>query len=202
MHLNDLLENTSSLPLLVVDIQPAYSSHFTFDTFRFFHYIELYKKPILWMYNSDEDGMTEDSRNSMIEWFYEHELDISEKNNITLYSKGYGNFRDWMDHGIDRNIILTVIRKMIKDKAHDHRELFNQDEEQLIKYYDSLVGDIADAEYMASSSFHLCYFCIPTLTKYKKYNVCGGGRNECLEEVLLMLDALGIKYNLINEFVY
>lgn len=34
------------------------------------------------------------------------------------------------------------------------------------------------------------------------FYLCGGGRDECLKEVMLMCNALNIKYKLIDKFIY
>ena len=40
------------------------------------------------------------------------------------------------------------------------------------------------------------------LLKWSGADICGGGLNECLEEVLILADAMRIKFNIVRQFVY
>jgi len=202
MRLQDLICESTNQPLVIVDIQPAYSKYIGFNIHQFFSFVGNYKGKILWMYNSEEEGFTEDSQHSMVEWLYDNNLDIHEHSNIKLFSKGYGNFRSWIDYGIDDDIIIQVIRELVAQNKNDSRELFGRDEDKIDKYFAALGMAEDDIQMAKDDAIHLAYVCIPTLKSYNNCTLVGGGRNECLAEMVLLFDALRIKYKLLNQFIY
>ncbi len=54
----------------------------------------------------------------------------------------------------------------------------------------------------ANDPIGLPEFDIKKLYKFDGCDICGGGRNECLKEITLLLDAMTIEYNIVSSFVY
>ena len=91
--------------------------------------------PKLMFVNADRDGMTDDTIDS-IKQYWEEEVGYADSedddyyesainwNTYTIVDKGYGYFRDWMDQGIDEHVIIRVIRLMYQQQVSDSRMLF------------------------------------------------------------------------------
>jgi hypothetical protein len=184
-------------PLIIVDIQPAYSracNHIITENFQ--RLLETHNR-ILWFYNGEELGI-DDKPFDILNWLVEDhglDYDILEElfHKIEFKEKGYGYLREFIDDGISNNIIIKILREMIIKRVHDSRDL-NLEE---------LLGD----DYNLVDHLENIYFndVEISLSQLKQFNNCyivGGGKDECLAEILIIMNAFNIKYTILKEFVY
>ncbi len=177
--------------LIVVDIQPAYSKYF--PTLDLKEFVKLVKKQdeVLYLYNGTNTGLSEDSEESIKDWLYD--LGIRTQDHITFYDKGYAFFRGWMDYGIDDWTIIDVAKLMMDKKIYDSRDLESSDLEPIISLDDIpqhdplFIPDLAD---------------LNSICKFNHSLICGGGRNECLKEIELLLGSLDISTQKVERLIY
>ena len=86
---------------------------------------------------------------------------------------------------------------MIKNHKYDVRDIDENDLKNIIGDED-LIREILDERiYLGLPQFDL-----NVLKKFNGASICGGGRNECLAEVQILLAAMKIKTKVINKYVY
>lgn len=197
-----ILEYNNSKNLIIVDIQPAYADFLTktIDLEDFAKYLSQSTGKILLFVNADESGLSEDSYHEILSWYEElfDAIDEPYSNNfvkrLSYYDKGYGYLRGWMDEGVDDSVIIKAIRKMYKEKVTSSDDLFDGDINQLEEFldYDGLPQDTISVEWLS----------IAQLKKFSGSYIAGGGKNECLKEVQLMMSAFNIKATELSDFIY
>lgn len=190
MKFFNLLESMNG-SLVVVDVQPSYKKYIHFNIFNFVQFMSKYSR-ILVLFNGPELGMENQEE---ILWFYlENGFPEEEVHKLTFFEKGYAFFRDLIDACWAREDILKIIKFMIKKNYYDIRQLTENDIKAL--KISELTMDVLENH----------GFYIPELRKilptWNKSDICGGGFQECLNEVILLSEALNLKMNLIKEFVY
>lgn len=187
--------------LIVVDIQPDYSKniHFLPEFAQFLINTVKQRKKIIYFYNGQEVGGSDDAH-SIIFWLLEslnyEEEEMDEvygllMHNIIWIDKGYGFFRNWMDQDVSDDVIIKVIRLMVIKKINDSRQL---DEEEL--------NNLGVCSSLYQDGIHLPNISLNQLKQFNGSYLCGGGRDECLKEVQLLMNAFNIKYTLLNRFIY
>lgn len=197
-----ILESYSGNILVCVDIQPSYKDFLTFDTYKFGQFLnESSFNQIIYLFNGPDLGMEDSSEISS--WLFE-ECGVEEDvlNNITFFEKGYSFFRYLMDEGVDEDSIVSIIRYMYNNGFNDSRDLSEEDWNEYVSQNQNLNSEEI-REYLEDSPD--CIY-MPELmnfmSNYNNISICGGGRNECLYEVEIALEALEKNYKEINEFIY
>lgn len=186
-----LLQEGNNRPCVVVDVQPAYDSAICRKIIRF---ISNHKGPVLLYINGDNTGLTEDTIDSVKEYWEDYGFDPDEwDNRVEIIDKGFGYLRAWMDLGVDAASIIKAIRIMYQEKITDSRD-FGE-----VEKWKEVLDDDAIPEYDPIS---VNWLNIKKLREYNKCYLMGGGRNECLEEVALMMNAFNIKYRKIDSLIY
>jgi len=209
MRFQELTEGRNT-PCIIVDIQPAYDGQYmTFDKQALGDFLKKQKGPNLMFVNADETGMTEDNvEHEIVPWWDEEILGLDENDEpdysfwdrTRIEDKGYGYLRGWMDMGVESSIIIKTIREMYQQKVNDSRELF-PDEEDYSYAMEQFLGDAWKDE-MADDMISVEWTSVAQLKRYSGCYIMGGGREECLREVELLMNAFNIKYKRIEEFVY
>lgn len=197
-----VLENYSGNILMCVDIQPSYENFFSFDKYEFGQLLNNNNyNQIIYLYNGPDLGM--EGEDEIISWLYnecEVEEDVIDK--IIFFEKGYAFFRYLMDNYVDETSIVSIIQFMIKNGFVDSRDLSEEDWNEYVTQNKNVQSEEV-REYLENNEDAIF---IPDLIDFlKKYNnisICGGGKDECLYEVEIALEALGKKYKEINEFIY
>ncbi len=193
-----------NIPLIVVDVQPAYERWITpkFHPGYLATVMNQHRGPVLMFVNADEQGLTEDTKESVFQWWYEYGLDEEtwDSPNFTYYDKGFGYLRDWMDAGKSPRAIIQAIRFMFQMKEYDSRSFFDEYDEEVGERFMEIIGD-EWSPWMEDSPLIVNWVGIDLLRRHSGY-ICGGGRDECLREVTLMMNAFNIKYKLLEGFVY
>lgn len=198
MHITDLrrpLAEGSTTPIIVVDIQPAYEPHINIDVHSLAEMLNQHQGKILMLVNADREGLTQDTADSIGEWWLDAGLNpqLWRNHRMTYYDKGYGYMRAWMDAGISPAAIIRIIRVMFQQRKYDSRDL---DPDLLVQ----TVGDEWE-DWMKDDPLIVNWIGIDLLREHQGY-ICGGSRNECLREVTLMMNAFNLKYKIMERFVY
>ena len=198
-----LLEGTTKKELIIVDIQPDYKKYITFNMGSFVDFLnKSYKKyeRILYLYNGRETvGL--DDQGSITEWLVEYGLDEEVLNIVEFYDKGYAFLRNAMDQGIDEDEIVHLLEYMSSNDLNDSRDL---DEDNWIEFSRLYPKDIDIKEYLQGNEDSINIPDVLERIKYIKNNfqICGGGKTECLAEVLILIKLCKKRYSLLPQFVY
>lgn len=190
--------------LLIIDVQKNFNSAFNHD------FVERIKKEslnyshvfYLWDNLNDEnyyDQLPEEFLGEFNPETEEYDNNIYES--FIPLTKQFGFFRWLMNLGYERELIVSFIKFMIENKVNDSRailenpELFNDFKERFKNTSLEKINLKSDC------------LIIPDLKEdiqviNNGVKVCGGGRDACLEEVCLLLDALDIEYTIIDSLTY
>lgn len=199
MKIKDLqiLIESKNTPVVVVDVQPAYYpviQNSRLDVSRLMEFLNQQQGPILMLINADETGITEDTKNSCIEFWVEHGLLEDTLNRIRIFDKGYGYFRAWMDNGISPSTVIRVVRALYQHKVNDSRDLD-------LTRLKEIVGN-EWKEWMEDDPITVEWLSVSLLKQFNNCYICGGGEEECLAEVQLLMNAFNIKYKTMKNFIY
>lgn len=198
-----LLEGTTKKELVIVDIQPDYKKYITFNMGSFVDFLnKSYKKyeRILYLYNGRETvGL--DDQGSITEWLVEYGLDEEVLNIVEFYDKGYAFLRNAMDQGINEDEIVHLLEYMSSNDLNDSRDL---DEENWNEFSRLYPKDIDIKEYLQDNEDSINIPDVLERIKYIKNNfqICGGGKTECLAEVLILIKLCKKRYSILPQFVY
>jgi hypothetical protein len=211
MRASEIIESRST-PVIVVDVQPEYSGMNDGDESAVFpqiiNFVNQQTGPVLMFVNAEDQGLTGDSVQG-IKLYWEdtvRELSGDEENTapinwsrFTIVDKGYGYFRSWMDYGIEPSIIIATIRELYAQKKTDSGELQFPPFNQRTTQQSLIMGAI---EEMADDPLSVEWTSVAQLKRFSGAYIVGGGRNECLREVELLMNAFNIKYKRIDSLVY
>lgn len=198
-----LLEGTTKKELVIVDIQPDYKKYITFNMGSFVDFLnKSYKKyeRILYLYNGRET-VGSDDQGSITEWLVEYGLDEEVLNIVEFYDKGYAFLRNAMDQGINEDEIVHLLEYMSSNDLNDSRDL---DEDNWIEFSRLYPKDVDIKEYLQDNEDSINIPDVLERIKYIKNNfqICGGGKTECLAEVLILIKLCKKRYSLLPQFVY
>jgi hypothetical protein len=161
--------------LIVIDIQPQYSSFIPYSVYDNLAGLIKNHDNILWYYNGLDVGI-DDQPQDILEMIYDY-LDEDDLSKIEFVEKSYAFFRNRMDRGDDPDDIIKFLRKMQKLGIHDSREIDNDE----------------------SGFMHIPDITIPT---WKSANICGGGDRECLAEMEIFFSLNKIKTKRMPGAIY
>lgn len=183
--------------VIVVDVQPIYQNSIHFDMQEFIEFLDQQGK-ILYFFNGP-DTVGGDSKEQILDWLINEgipsPLYYKLKSKDTLWiDKGYGFLRSWMDMGADEGFIKQAIRFMMSKRENDSRDI--EPEVWMDKFpndYDRKFDD--DPIYLPDIP-------INTLKTWSGSYMLGGGRNECLKEMQILMSIFNIKYKLVRKFTF
>lgn len=197
MRYNELFEKFDrNRPCIVVDVQPAYTGGLRWID-ELMKFLNNQRGSILMFINAEDTGLTIDTREDVIEYWTDS--GFTDWKRVEIVDKGYGFFRGWMDSGVDDGIIIRVIREMYRQGVTDSRELFGGEDSE---DYVTDMKNLGVPEEVLVDPIIVEWTSISQLKKYDGGYIMGGGRNECLREVELLMNAFNIKYRRIERFVY
>lgn len=185
--------------LLIIDIQNNYKQHIG-------HYVinnlpEMASKfgTVYYLYDNING---EEFHDQLLEEWIDNESFI---NSLNIRSKNYGFFRDFMDTGIDIDEMVHLIKFMLEEKIYDIRDCQNSDNPELTQKFEE---KFKNYEFF-NLKFDSHSFWIPDdLVKFLQEDISdgvvlvGGGLEQCLREVELLLQALEIDYTIDHSFTY
>ena len=139
-------------------------------------------------------------------WCNRSELTESEQlinwSRFQIVDKGYGYFRTWMDEGVNPAVIIKVIRTLYANKVNDTRLLFGGEDDP---GYEDAMRKLVGPEFkdwMLADPITTEWTSIAQLKRFNGAYIVGGGRDECLREVELLMNVFNIKYKRIDSLVY
>lgn len=222
MRAKEFIVEGRSHPVIVVDVQPEYCGD-NHICERIIHFVNDQTGPILMFVNAENMGQTGDTVQSIKAWwdeqlcpdeeryFYDEESDEYIENpdcpkinwnRFEIVDKGYGYLRSWMDMGTSPAAIIRTIREMYQQKVDDSRELFGgETNEEYIDRMQKLLGN-EFKEYHLDDPLIVNWISVAQLKRFNGAYIVGGGREECLREVELLMNAFNIKYKRIDSLVY
>lgn len=198
MKVNDIISENISTNLLVVDVQPAYDWWCRDIAPRIMQLLNTHTGKKYCLYNAE--GMTEDDKYSVIEYYLDYGLRQDQVENIQFVEKSYGFFREWMDRSVTERIIIKTIRAMVQHRVNNSRDLdvdivlTKQEQERGLKLWG--IDWEEDGIYMPN------FMPISILKQISPFLMCGGAREQCLKEIELLCNAFNIKYKRIDSLIY
>ncbi len=120
---------------------------------------------------------------------------------VTIDNKGYGYLRGWMDN-IPDSIIIKAIREMYRQNVTQSGDLFGGNQEQFNAFFQILIDDDNELRFMWEDTISIEWTSVAQLKRFTGAYLMGGGCNECLKEVTLLMNAFNIKYKAIDKFIY
>lgn len=186
--------------IIVVDVQPMYEQFINFEIEDFNKFLKE-QGNILYYYNGP-DTVGVDSERDIIQWLCEYSGDwdeelytkLTNKRQTIWYDKGYAFFRNWMDMGADIGFIKKAIRFMLKNKVWDSREIEPEVWEKEFSH------DWSDDFEM--DNINIPDIPLNILKKFSGSYIVGGGKNECLKEVQILMSAFNIKAKVVRDFIF
>lgn len=197
-----LINEASNRPCIIVDVQPEYTGINDGDELPWIEDMMNFlntKSKILAFVNAEDDGLTADTIPKIKEYWRDNSF--TNWNNIEFVDKGYGYFRTWMDEGISEKMIIKTIRLLYKEKKDDSRDLFPNNYEEDMKRFFENNNEVFD-DIVLDDPLIINWTSVKKLKEFNNCYIMGGGINECLREVELLMNAFNIKYKRIQEFTY
>lgn len=176
--------------LVICDVQPAYAKNIHFMD-EFANFINEYQD-ILVLFNGPDLGM--DRKMDIGNWYLRNKVPRQKILNMKWHEKNYGFFRDAMDSCWARESIIRIVRFMVYKKYTDIRQCTKQDVKRI--GVDELVFKNIENHFIGIPDLRW------VLPKWNNADICGGGFNECLDEVLILAEALRLNLNIVHQFVY
>jgi hypothetical protein len=203
MRANEIISEDLSHPCIVVDVQPEYYDYAPQICRKIIKFVNYQIGPILMFVNADRDGMTNDSIDEIMAFWQENRFGDEQWHRVTIDDKGFGWFRAWMDNlGTPDSLIIKVIRRMYQEKVNDSRMLFGGEKSPEYKEkFKEFCGEHFE-DWMLTDQIITNWTSVAQLKKFNGAYIMGGGRNECLREVELLMNAFNIKYKRIDSLVY
>ena len=210
MKANEFIIEGKNHPCIVIDVQPEYSGSNENQIFvKIIEFVNNQTGPVLMFVNAEETGVSGDSVQD-IKLYWEDTIrgeDYDWENPIdwgrfTIVDKGYGYFRTWMDLNISPALIIKTIRLLYQERVNDTRLLFGGEDSP---EYEEAMKKWAGKEYqdwMLNDPIIIEWTSVAQLKRFNGAYIVGGGRNECLREVELLMSAFNIKYKRINNLIY
>lgn len=196
-------EHLNNKTLINIDIQPEYKKWITFDIIEWTNMVNKHTGTIVFLYNGRDMGYGSESE--YIQWLFEIGIDENIIDSSIFFEKSYGFFR-YMMGNVDDQAIVNLVKFMIKHKLNDSRDLVYLDINHNTKFWDEFIDEYGDYEVRELMEITDDSIYVPELVDFlKNYNniiICGGGRNECLKEVEIALQAIDKPYDTYEEFVY
>ena len=198
-YFNKLQILSESSTLIVVDVQPGHKSHITFDLQDFTEYLNDYDGVIYYVFHGVDLGY--EDVDALQEWLLDNGVNEDKLNHINFIEKSYGWLRDAIDsYDVDNTETVEILKYMMENDIQDSRDI--GDEDKFKENFPNLSD--ATCEHFGNESTSIYLSDIIDDLKYINSTgiIIGGGKDECLLEVELTLEALGKKYSRYNKFIY
>lgn len=223
MRAKEFITEGTSFPVIAVDVQPEYAHYGDNASIceKIVTFVGVKQTgPVLMFVNAEDTGISGDTIDSIKKYWddvitggddnahYDEENDeylpVNSPinwNRFTIVDKGFGHFRSWMDQGIPDSEIIKTIRLMYQTKVTDSRELFGGQDSDT---YEQGIRNLLGPDYLIGldDPITIGWVRLAQLKKFSGAYLVGGGRNECLREVELLMNAFNLKYKRIDSLVY
>lgn len=180
-------------PLLIVDVQPAYKSAFRGGLVQdILEHIATVPDDTPVFIVSVCHELSGDTREDILGFWLDSGMDEAMFDRVTFIEKEYAFFRGWMDNGVPDEEIVATGKRLVELGIYDSRDLAESD---LAMYAPSAI-DLSDCMFLPTplgldSRYHNAL-----------WHVCGGGDAECLKEVELWMDVVGIEHTRLDDLTY
>lgn len=197
---NPIIEFPKNDKLIVVDIQPQYAKAMPFSIEQFAKTLRVFQGEILYFFNGSAMGL--DKKEDLVNWYMSSLNDYSDEfrnflRNITWIEKGFGWLRDSMDEGFNTEDIQIIFLYLLARKYWTTMELKDEEIESLL-IDEKLKEKLRNKEHVLA----VPNFDINILKNFDGATICGGAKNECLKELMIIMDALDLKYIKFEPFIY
>lgn len=197
----EFLSEGRNHPVIVVDVQPEYCQGIEYICEPIMEFVANQTGPVLMFVNAENTGVSGDSLDDIM-WYWELGAPDMDWSRVEIVDKGFGYFRSWMDRGENPASIIKVIREMYRQKVSDSRDLFGGENHP---DYDENMRELAGHAFRPfdlDDSLTINWTSVAQLKRFSGSYLVGGGRNECLREVELLMNAFNIRYKKIEKFIY
>lgn len=223
MRATEFLTEGRAHPVIVVDVQPEYCGIADGDEnptcVDIIKFVANQTGPVLMFVNAEETQVSLDSLGDIMHYWEETLTDYDSEemtdrplgvpppspinwNRFEIVDKGYGYLRSWMDRGVSSAAIIRTIREMYQQRVNDSRSLFGGEfSDDYHTKMRALLGS-EHREFDLDDALIVNWTSVAQLKRYSGAYLVGGGRNECLREVELLMNAFNIKYKRIDSLVY
>ena len=213
MRAKDFLIEGRNHPVICVDVQPEYcgindgdESSVCVDIIDFVAIKQT--GPVLMFVNAEDQGLTGDTVIGVKQYWEDTVREITNNYDneqpvnwlrFQIVDKGYGYLRSWMDSGIDPAVIIAAVRELYLQKKSDSRDLVFPPFNQRTTKQSLIMGAM---EELGDDPLIVNWTSVSQLKRFSGAYIVGGGRNECLREVELLMNAFNISYKRIDSLVY
>ena len=181
--------------ILSVDVQPAYRRDGDFDLAEYVDMLRRHDGDIFFMYN--EKDLSGDTQEDIISWLKdEGGMEEALVTRIHFIEKDYGWLRPPIDCCMEHEDIVQTLKVMIDERVSDSRD-FEEDEIDSM----DISSDMKEFLLEFCDPLFLPHF-MPRLEKLDNFILVGGGAEQCLLEVKLLLDAMDKRYVADHKFIY
>ncbi len=187
-----------NLGVLVIDLQPAYALSSTSSISRYlmrdvlaFLQAQPEDVRIVVVYVNEE--LSGDTQEDVRGFWAEHGASNELLERCDWVEKSYAFARGWMDNGVSHDDIVEVLRRMRSLRLTDSRDFEAGQLEALSAEGSALLDPLflePDLEQL-----------LPRLRE-RSWQTCGGGRDECLREVELVLQSANVSYERLDTLTY
>lgn len=182
--------------LVIVDVQPGYDEDKNYGCENILHQtlekINSTDQRIICFYVGPELGG--DSKDDVMFYYLKNGIDEFKLSKIHFIEKDFGFLRNWMDIGINEDVIINTVAYM-KANNLNNTDNFSEQDWQMATCGEHKKNPILQQEMINFPYFHHKVFDKPEIDNIE---IIGGGRFECLLEIDLYLKGLG-KTTTINE---
>lgn len=198
MRIAEILTESRYNSTLVVDVQPAYNRWCSKIAPGVANLLNQQANNRIVLFNAE--GLTDDTKQSVEEYLFDHGLDPEKSQGIRYIEKSYGFFRSWMDAGVSERIIIKTIRAMVQRRVNDSRDL---DVDTVLTKYEQDRGlKLWKVDWDDEGIYMPDFMPISLLKQISPFLMCGGGREQCLKEIELICNAFNIRYKRIDGLLY
>lgn len=199
-----IFESSDNKILVCVDIQEGSTKFMGFKAYKFMEFlndnIDKYDR-IIYLFNGQEMGYGSES--DLKDWMLDNDLNEDLLDKIEFVEKTYGWFRFCMDKGLASEI-GSLIKWMYNNNYTNLEDLDMEAWDNAVKEYPE-IKELLDmkAELEENGGLNLPIYLFELFEQItKSVDLVGGQEDQCLGEIVIILDALDIKYKKLNSWIY
>jgi len=186
--------------LIVVDIQPQYTKGFGFTPEQFALSLKKFKGDIIYFYNGTL--MNLDKEHDIKNWIKNSANDFSEEmdeflNRIIWVEKGYGFIRD-LDNNVAEEYIQAILLYLMNNYHFSTDELTDEDIQNM-ELPDKIKTELKNEDIVIA----LPNFDFNILKDFDGATIIGGAEDkQCLWEIMVLMNTLGLSYNRYEKLIF
>lgn len=190
--------------LLIIDVQNSFGKHI--DSKLYFNIQEFSKNFSHLVYIWDDLSGQELYSEIPEDWLLSDNEDMDDSfysQFNTIINKQYSFFRNLMDNKtIPEEDLIKLGKFLIKNNLNQAREIFEDEEKKVLFDKEFKYSPLLNIDF-DSDHFELPQDLVESLSNLgTNLILVGGGRNECLKEISLLLDIMEIPHSIHEELTY